>query len=79
MAWLFHYTGEGRGLYSGVTEYVVISEDAPDCPYDSEEDDAPKTVADSHCAPGFTLGSATNLDTDEVPVTVPMNRSLKPF
>lgn len=62
-----HFTGEGKGFYAGVKEYVIIA--------DSQEEADEKKHPD-WIPPGFKLRSETDTDRDELPGTFPINTIL---
>ena len=59
---ILHFTGKGEGFMSGITEYIVISDD----------DDIP---TEDWIAPGFELSSSTEL-LQELPCSLPLNTTL---
>ena len=59
---VLHFSGEGRGFMSGISEYVVVVDD--------DEIDV-----DEQCAPGFELVSNTELIID-LPASFPTNENL---
>jgi len=60
---ILHFIGEGKGVMSGIREYIVIS--------DGQEED------EAHTAPGFKLESVTI--SRDLPTTLPINTTLIPF
>ena len=61
---LLHFQGEGRGFYSGITEYIILADD-------------PEVSTGDHCAPGFELKSETELTAD-LPHSLPFDTTLIP-
>jgi len=59
---ILHFMGEGKGMMSGISEYVIITEN-------DEKNEQFK-------APGFYLESETEID--DLPTSFPINQNLIP-
>ncbi len=59
---ILHFAGKGKGFMSGITEYIVISDD----------DDIP---VEDWIASGFELSSSTKL-LQALPSSLPLNTTL---